>query len=872
MKRSSIIPLMLFAALGLLGQPKTAHAAITWTGDIDPSDPTTWTSSITGYIGKTADGTLEVNGGSGLASRSGYIAYNPGVTGQVTVTGATSTWTNSYRLYVGVEGDATLTIGDGAAVTVDDKTHVALTASSTGTIVFGPGGGTLTTESLFVAPAQLAGVGSVSTCGLVSDVDLTFSTTEDLLQTLRFNSEPGQDVTIDLDASGMSNMGELGVGYLGNGSLTIQNGIQVPSSYGWIGYHPNSMGEVIVTGSNSLWYHSGFLYAGYYGEATLDITDDASLINNNSYLGYYSGSTGTVNIEGAYSTWTTKSDLIVGRSGSGVVSISDGGTVTSTTGYLGQHYDSTGLVTVDGAGTSWVNSGNLYVGYHGDGTLRITNGGEVTVDGTTYVGLEWQSTGKIDFGPDAEPLTTGSLGASPAQLTGTGTINARGLVSDVDLVLDTAASLTQAFTFNSEPGQNIVVNLDLASAPGSNGALGAGWEGNGSLTIRNGISVNSTLGFIGTSSHSTGVASVDGAGSAWNHSGYLHVGYRGKGTLTITNGGAVVGNGDVYGQIGTHEDSMGEVTVTGTESSWTGLERLKVGGIGNGTLAITDGGTVASFYGSVGSSGGSNGEVMVSGAGSTWNIGGLLYVGFSGNGTLAIIDGGLVTSTWGHIGSTASSSGAARVSGAGAMLTVSEDLWAGRFGSGSLTITNGGLTAVAGTLAIDYNGNGDGFVNMSTGGMLALFGDADDSLVSFLDLVDGTDAIRYWDDSIADWADITGATYGADYTLSYLNEGDLYGYTLLTVGTIPIPGDANGDNRVDQEDAATLAAHWGQSGHWSTGDFDGDGVIGPWDAAILAAHWGYGTEQTGESSAVPEPGVLVTLLIGVSMLLVRRGR
>jgi hypothetical protein len=72
---------------------------------------------------------------------------------------------------------------------------------------------------------------------------------------------------------------------------------------------------------------------------------------------------------------------------------------------------------------------------------------------------------------------------------------------------------------------------------------------------------------------------------------------------------------------------------------------------------------------------------------------------------------------------------------------------------------------------------------MSTAGMLALFGDADDSLQEFLDLIVGTDAIRYWDDSILDWADITSATYSLDYTLEYIDDitSDLSGYTVLTV-------------------------------------------------------------------------------------------
>ena len=51
----------------------------------------------------------------------------------------------------------------------------------------------------------------------------------------------------------------------------------------------------------------------------------------------------------------------------------------------------------------------------------------------------------------------------------------------------------------------------------------------------------------------------------------------------------------------------------------------------------------------------------------------------------------------------------------------------------------------------------------------------------FLNLIDGTDLIRYWDDSILGWDYITNATYGTDYTLGYLTEGDLAGYTVLTI-------------------------------------------------------------------------------------------
>ena len=92
-------------------------------------------------------------------------------------------------------------------------------------------------------------------------------------------------------------------------------------------------------------------------------------------------------------------------------------------------------------------------------------------------------------------------------------------------------------------------------------------------------------------------------------------------------------------------------------------------------------------------------------------------------------------------------------------------------------------------MTIDYNGSGGNFINMDTGGMLALYGDADGSMTEFLDLILGTDAICYWDDSISGWSNITGATYSEDYTLSYISdiESDLTGYTVLTVTAIPEP-------------------------------------------------------------------------------------
>ena len=181
------------------------------------------------------------------------------------------------------------------------------------------------------------------------------------------------------------------------------------------------------------------------------------------------------------------------------------------------------------------------------------------------------------------------------------------------------------------------------------------------------------------------------------------------------------------------------------------------------------------------------GAATVSGAGSIWTHSDILGVGVSGHGTLEITNGGVVSNSLSRIASLPDSTGAVTVSGTGSTWANSGELRVGDSGEASVMIADGGLVSVAGGLTIDDDGDGDAFINMATGGMLALAGDADDSLGDFLDLIGGSDDIRYWEVSIRDWVDITGATPGEDYTLVYLTEGDLDGYTVLTVTTVPEP-------------------------------------------------------------------------------------
>ena len=88
-----------------------------------------------------------------------------------------------------------------------------------------------------------------------------------------------------------------------------------------------------------------------------------------------------------------------------------------------------------------------------------------------------------------------------------------------------------------------------------------------------------------------------------------------------------------------------------------------------------------------------------------------------------------------------------------------------------------------------------------------------------------------------------------------------YDNIMLSV-TTDRPGDANGDGRVDDADAAALAANWLQAGKaWADGDFNGDGTVNDIDVTILAANWQTGTPA---NASAPEPSVFIMLMLFVA--------
>lgn len=399
------------------------------------------------------------------------------------------------------------------------------------------------------------------------------------------------------------------------------------------------------------WTSSTSGYVGKNSNGTLTVNAGSDLSSYEAFIGYGDrrAATGDVTITGSGSTWSNATDIYVGYSyygsASGTLTVSNG--AVNNIGWrliIGSADDSSnGVVTVTGGGSTLTATNGLYIGSDGggSGTLNIADGATVvSSNGPTRVAA---TSGTIQFGTGGGTLTTGSLGASPSQLIGTGIINTGGLVSDLDLVLDSTASLNQAFTFNKQ-GQNITVNLNMIDGV-ANGDLGAGWQDKGSLIIRDGLAIQCQSGFIGQSTGSTGTVTVSGTGTKWTMSSIwgLDVGNSGNGTLLITNGGSVSNNN---GNIGDRASSTGKVTVDGSGSTWTNSTGLTIGDLGNGTLTITGGASVSSTNGTIGFGYNSTGVVTVAGANSKWTIEGYtgeLLVGNHGSGTVSITNGGSVT-------------------------------------------------------------------------------------------------------------------------------------------------------------------------------------------------------------------------------------
>ena len=709
-------------------------------------------------------------------------------------------------------------------------------------------------------------------------------------------------VSISDPGSTWSNQYSLYVGDEGTGELTISNGAYVANTTGYIGYDTGSSGTATVTGTNSTWNNTSSLYVGRYGEAELTIESGASVNNTSCYIGYYSEGSGTVTVQGNGSAthWNNDGTLTVGRAGSGTMNIYSQGMVYNRAGIVGDLAGSSGTVVMNGTDTIWINdyaltvgragsglvqtapgaviysngaylgeeagsdgtviiayhatwnnTGSLTIGQAGTGLLDYGNGGTVNVTQDTIVDENGEGNGTIEFGGGV--LNTSGLRASSSDLLGIGTINTGSIVSDIDLVFDAGSGLQRDIVLNSLPGQDVTIHID---ASGNTGEMGAGYKGTGTLTIRDGLSVSSTTGYLGYFASADGTATVSGNGSTWDNSGDLYVGRAGSGMLIVEDGGTVI-NATAY--LDSTSGLTSTATVTGANSLWQSYGELYIGQEGTGTLTIASGGTVEVAYntvagryeygtgvihfdqgtlntggllaspeeltgvGTINSSGlvsdvdlrfdastgyqaqvvldslpGQNITINVDASGLTDGI--LLGAGCRGTGTLSVADGINTSSAYGILGYYAGSNGTANISGSSTGWSISEDMFVGLSGTGTLNISGG--ASVSNYYGIIGSEAGS-FGTVTVSGASSTWDSSGDLLIGLsgtgtLNIVNGA--------SVSSGSSLIGANAGSVGTVNVHGAGSSWDSSIvLSVGSF-------GMGVVQISDGGTVTANFGQIG------------------------------------------------------------
>ncbi len=598
------------------------------------------------------------------------------------------------------------------------------------------------------------------------------------------------------------------------------------------------------------WTDATSVYVGQTGTGAVDITAGDTTDAYAAHVGDESGASGEVTVDGAGSSWDIVYPLRVGDEGDGLLTITNGGTVSSgSMNYVGRMAGSTGEVNIDGAGSSWTHDGHIWIGESGQGEVNVTNGG-------SFVSYHSDAGTMVMFG-----LYADSVGS---------------------ITVDGPGS-----TWTGDAGTGLSVGV---------------W-GSGTLSITNGgsVALGGLSSSIGLYAGSTNVATVDGTGSLLDLQGSLSVG---SGTLNVTDGGQVDVGRSLITRLGAASEIHFDNGSVEAGALYAAPGQLTGAGIVNAHGLASD---LDLVFDSVDDLTQTFIWDDLPGQDVTVNLDvdgqGGLGAGHDGVGSMTIASGMDVTSVEGIIGYNAGSNGAVTVDGSGSAWRNDVELTVGWEGAATLTISDDALVTVGSWgLTIDENSDGDSFVNMRDGGMLALRGNADDSLEDFLDLIEGTDAIRYWDGAAEDWAPLIGATYGEDYTLEYMTEGELQYFTVLTVSASDDPGitdgDLDDDGDADADDIDLLCANMGgdldpydlnEDGvvdeddmifhiemlvEWDNGvdsgvgtyqgDFNLDGVVNATDLQILKGNFGQ------VAAAVPEPLTMGLLSLGGLALLRRR--
>lgn len=440
-----------------------AQAAIVYSGDISPADPTTWTSSTNPIIGNTSTGSITVDGGSVLNSYWSQLGYTASGNGTVTVDGAGSTWNLSSGFYVGVAGRSTLSIINGGKVYETNSgagSYVGYGSGSIGTmIVDGVGSMYSHMGTMQIGGANGAtGTFSVTHGGTFNAVSGSFSVGS-------YDRSTGRLI---VDGSGSTFSLPSGTFYSsrnGNGATFVTNGASFSVKYLRMGLNRGSVGTMVVDGAGTNVSAGSYLYLGSSSYST-GLTDKFSVSNGASVTTpilniYYSGSTLTMDVGKG-------SSLTVGG-GSGT--LTNSGTIRLVAGANAAN----GTYTPISAGT-WTNTGTVQaLGGIWDATNHtVTVTSAAAAAGGSALTADLAITQRFLFTDGATGKKVGAAfqaATTPTNLTLTASAISGSELTSLQGLLATGQAVLSGWDFNAAEGYTAGSPVYLSLSAGSGHSL-----------------------------------------------------------------------------------------------------------------------------------------------------------------------------------------------------------------------------------------------------------------------------------------------------------------------------------------------------------------------------------------------------------------
>ena len=284
------------------------------------------------------------------------------------------------------------------------------------------------------------------------------------------------------------------------------------------------------------------------------------------------------------------------------------------------------------------------------------------------------------------------------------------------LALDQGVSL-DAFSGQLVVGQSAgssgtitLADTGTAMRVGHDATIGAAGTGSLSVGLGSTFDISSGALMLGASGGGAGTLALTGAGTIVKPGLDTTVGAGGAGSIDVAAGATLDAQGGTL-TLGRDSTGAGQVTISGS-NALADSEALIVGGGGNGTLGIANGGSASTMSDmTAGAAHGGNGMISVS-ASAELSVGGVLTVGDAGSASLDV-NGGSLDITGQTLTAGAAGGGNGDISLENTALSFSSgNIVIGNAGAGSLSV-NTKATVNANDLDIGQALTGNGTVVFS---------------------------------------------------------------------------------------------------------------------------------------------------------------